>query len=298
MSDSDAFAWPLMRAKVLDTEMAYRVHGDAAEQAARIVFLHGNATNSFTWRKIAPFLDGLGQLIAPDLIGMGGSAKLRHTGAESYIYLIHRRYLDALLDTLVLTQNIIFITHGWGTALACDWAARHPGAVKGLCYMEAEITPLISAYMEEPAVEEYKFLRSKPGEAMALQTAYLMDKLLFAPLGPRLDNAEREAFFKPYETPGESRRPLLEWEREVPINGIPADTFDILISVRDWLAESDVPKLFVKAENSTKMVGERLEAARAANNQRELNVSAGAHPQEEAAGTIGLELVRWISRLS
>ncbi len=277
--------------------MAYRELGENAAHKNTIVFLHGNATSSFTWRKIAPFLDNLGRIIAPDLIGMGASAKLKGTGAESYIYLIHRRYLDALLEKLDIGTQVVFVTQGWGTALACDWALRNPAAVRGLCYMEAEITPLISAYMEEPVVDEYKFLRSKAGEALALQTSYLMDKLLFTPLGPRLDNAERETFFKPYETPGEGRRPLLEWEREVPINGIPADTFDILVNVRDWLAESPVPKLFVHAEHSTKMVGERLETARAANNQRELNVSAGAHPQEEAAGTIGLELVRWISSL-
>jgi haloalkane dehalogenase len=293
MSHAGEFDWPLQTRDVLGATMAVRLqgHGDP------VVFLHGNATHSFTWRKIAPFLDGLGRLIAPDLIGMGASAKLLNTGAESYIYLIHRRYLDALLAALGVTERIVFITHGWGTALAADWALRNPNAVQGLCYMEAEITPLISAYMEEPAVEEYKFLRSKPGESMVLQTTYLLDKLLFAPLGPRLDNAERDEFFKPYVQPGESRRALLEWEREVPINGIPADTFDILMGVREWLAESDVPKLFVKADPGAKMVGERLEAARAANNQRELAVSAGAHPQEEAAGTIGLELVKWISRL-
>ncbi len=277
--------------------MAYRDLGEAADGAPTIVFLHGNATSSFTWRKVAPFLENLGRLVAPDLIGMGASAKLKGTGAESYIYLIHRRYLDALLAKLEIGSRVVFVTHGWGTALACDWALRNPLLVQGLCYMEAEVTPLISAYMEEPVVDEYKFLRSKPGEAMALQTSYLMDKLLFAPLGPRLDDSEREIFFKPYETTGEGRRPLLEWEREVPINGIPADTFDILIGVRDWLAESAVPKLFINAERGVKMVGERLETARAANNQRELNVSAGAHPQEEAAGTIGLELVRWITNL-
>ncbi|MBL8643624.1 MAG: haloalkane dehalogenase [Rhodospirillaceae bacterium] len=293
MAASENFDWPLLKAHVLDTEMAYRTAGTGRP----IVFLHGNATSSYTWRKIAPFLDGRGCLIAPDLIGMGASAKLPRTGAESYIYLIHRRYLDALLAHLGVYRDVVFVTHGWGTALACDWASRNPSAVRGLCYMEAEITPLISAYMEEPVVEEYKFLRSRAGEAMALQTTYLLDKLLFAPLGPRLDDAEREEFFKAYATPGEARRPLLEWEREVPINGIPADTSDILLGVRDWLAESDVPKLFVKAEPGLKMVGERLETARAANNQRELSVSAVSHPQEEAAGTIGLELVRWISGL-
>jgi len=114
MSTSDAFSWPVQHVKVLDAVMAYR----AAGTGDPIVLLHGNATSSFTWRKIAPFIEGQGHLIAPDLIGMGGSSKLLNTGAESYIYLIHRRYLDALLDALNVRERVIFVTQGWGTALA------------------------------------------------------------------------------------------------------------------------------------------------------------------------------------
>ena len=38
-----------------------------------IVFLHGNPTSSYLWRNIMPHLEGVGRLIAPDLIGMGDS---------------------------------------------------------------------------------------------------------------------------------------------------------------------------------------------------------------------------------
>jgi haloalkane dehalogenase len=293
MSVSEQIAWPVRRVDVQGVSMAYREAGTGGP----IVFLHGNATSSYTWRKIAPYVEALGRVVAPDLLGMGASAKLQTAGAESYIYFIHRRYLDGLLAALGIDEGVVFIGHGWGAALACDWAVRHPGKVKGLCYMEAEITPLISTYMEPEAVEEYKFLRSRQGESMVLKTDYLLDKLLFTPLGRKLDDVERDEFFAPYQQPGESRRPLLEWEREVPINGIPADTSDILLSVRDWLATSEVPKLFIKAEPGLKMVGERLEAARAAVHQTELSVSAGAHPQEEVPGAIGLALAKWIGSL-
>jgi pimeloyl-ACP methyl ester carboxylesterase len=40
-----------------------------------IVFLHGNPTSSFLWRKVIPGLTAEGRCLAPDLIGMGQSGK-------------------------------------------------------------------------------------------------------------------------------------------------------------------------------------------------------------------------------
>ena len=52
--------------------MAYLDEGEGEP----IVFLHGNPTSSYLWRNVMPHLEGKGRLIAPDLIGMGDSAKL------------------------------------------------------------------------------------------------------------------------------------------------------------------------------------------------------------------------------
>lgn len=65
-----------------------------------IVFVHGNPTSSYVWRNIIKYVEGLGRCIAPDLIGMGDSDKLEHSGPQSYRFVEHRRYLDALLDAL------------------------------------------------------------------------------------------------------------------------------------------------------------------------------------------------------
>ena len=45
-----------------------------------IVFQHGNPTSSYLWRNVMPHLEGLGRLVACDLIGMGGSDKLDDSG--------------------------------------------------------------------------------------------------------------------------------------------------------------------------------------------------------------------------
>ena len=60
-------------------QMAYVDEGDGEA----IVFAHGNPTSSYLWRNVMPHLEGLGRLVACDLIGMGGSDKLQPVGPES-----------------------------------------------------------------------------------------------------------------------------------------------------------------------------------------------------------------------
>ncbi len=81
-----------------------------------IVFQHGNPTSSYLWRNIMPHCEGLGRLIACDLIGMGDSDKLSPSGPDRYSYAEQRDYLFALWDAIGLGNNIVFVIHDWGSA--------------------------------------------------------------------------------------------------------------------------------------------------------------------------------------
>ena len=61
----------LPKLSVLDSEMAYREAGSRG--APVVLFLHGNPTSSFIWRKIIPLVAPVAHCIAPDLIGFGQS---------------------------------------------------------------------------------------------------------------------------------------------------------------------------------------------------------------------------------
>ncbi len=74
-----------------------------------IVFLHGNPTSSYLWRNIIRHLSDLGRCVAPDLIGMGDSDKLQNSGPESYTFIEHRKYLDALLESIGVTDKVVFV---------------------------------------------------------------------------------------------------------------------------------------------------------------------------------------------
>jgi haloalkane dehalogenase len=63
--------------------MAWAEMGDPDGNA--IVFLHGNPTSSYLWRKVMPHVAGFGRCIAPDLIGMGDSDKLPDSGPDRYV---------------------------------------------------------------------------------------------------------------------------------------------------------------------------------------------------------------------
>jgi haloalkane dehalogenase len=95
------------RVTVLGRAMAYVDVG----QGDPIVFLHGNPTSSYVWRNVIPHLRGMGRCIAPDLIGMGDSDKLPDSGPSSYSFVEHRRYLDALLDSLGVREHVTFVLH-------------------------------------------------------------------------------------------------------------------------------------------------------------------------------------------
>ena len=71
MPGSKPYGEPRFR-EIKNKRMAYIDEGEGDA----IVFQHGNPTSSYLWRNVLPHLEGLGRLVACDLIGMGGSEKL------------------------------------------------------------------------------------------------------------------------------------------------------------------------------------------------------------------------------
>ena len=98
-----------------------------------IVLLHGNPTSSYLWRNVIPHLEGLGRVIAPDLIGQGDSEKLPESeGPERYSFQVAFDYLDGLLKHIAADQNVTLVLHDWGSGLGFHWASQNPQAVKGV----------------------------------------------------------------------------------------------------------------------------------------------------------------------
>ena len=61
--------------QVMDTRMSYLDTEKHNEKA--VVFLHGNPTAAYLWRAVIPHVQGQARCVAPDLVGMGHSDKLK-----------------------------------------------------------------------------------------------------------------------------------------------------------------------------------------------------------------------------
>ena len=292
---SAAFPYQKQRRRVLGREMAYVEVG----QGDPIVLLHGNPTSSYLWRNVLPHLQPLGRCIAPDLIGMGDSDKLPDSGPGSYRFVEHRRYLDALLEALDVRERVIFVIHDWGSALGFDWANRHREAVKGIAFMEAIVAPQGRDHWDKMGMRQaLEALRSEAGEAMVLQNNYFIEEILPNASLRKLSDEEMAHYRRPFAEPGEGRRPTLTFPRQIPIEGDPGDVTAIVAASSDWLAMSNVPKLFFKAEPGAILANDKDVAfIRRLPALTEVTVSGRHYVQEDSPDEIGRAIAGWMEAL-
>jgi haloalkane dehalogenase len=277
------------RIDVLGKRMAYVELGSGDP----IVFQHGNPTSSYLWRNVMPHVQGLGRCIALDLIGMGDSDKLEASGPDRYTFVEHRRFFDAALAALGITRDVTFVIHDWGSALGFDWANRHRDRVKGICYMEAIVRPLTWDTWPEAARAVFQGFRSPGGEEMVLQRNVFVERVLPGSILRKLTDEEMAVYRRPFDEPGEARRPTLTWPRQIPIEGEPADVVAIVQSYADWLARADVPKLFIDAEPGAILIGPQREFCRSWPNQSEVKVRGNHFLQEDSPDEIGRAIAAW-----
>lgn len=277
------------RIPVLDTEMAYIDEGEGDP----VVFLHGNPTSSYLWRNVIPEVASEGRrILAPDLVGMGESGKAPD---GSYRFFDHARYLDAWFDALEL-DNVVLVIHDWGSGLGFHWANRHRERVRGICYMEAFVRPVSWDEWPDSATKVFKLMRSPAGEKFVLEKNGFVEKILPASVIRELTEEEMNVYRKPFPTE-EDRRPTLTWPREIPFDGEPADVQEAAQNYAEWLAVSDVPKLFIDAEPGTILTQGPREFCRQWPNQTEVKVKGLHFIQEDSPVEIGQAVDQFINKL-
>ncbi|MCX5391635.1 haloalkane dehalogenase [Streptomyces sp. NBC_00094] len=234
---------------VLDSAMYYESYeGTGSHQGTGtpFVFLHGNPTSSHLWRHVLPAVGGGRRLLAPDLIGMGRSGKPEIT----YGYGEQARYLEAWCEALGLDE-VVLVGTDWGGSLAFDLAARHPGRVRGVAFMETILRPMAWAEFPEKARDRWRAFRTPGvGEELVLEKNLFIEDSFTQTVLTGLAEADLDAYRAPFPTP-ESRRPMLEWARAMPLDGEPAQVVARIEEYGKWLAASpEVPKLLLTFEGS------------------------------------------------
>lgn len=278
--------------EVFESHMAYTEEGKGDRA---VVFLHGNPTSSYLWRNVIPHVADRVRCLAPDLIGMGASGK----PDIAYRFADHARYLDAWFDALNVGE-VVLVGHDWGGALGLDWAAHHPERVRGVALLETFLRPMTWAEYPPEAAPLFQSLRTPgTGEKMVLEKNWFIETALRA-TNPQITDDDLAAYRAPYLEPA-SRRPLLQWAREIPIDDDPADVRDRFIAYDRWLADTpDVPKLLLTVEPGDRSLVSPAIVQWCRANIAGLEVEnvgqAGHHAPEDQPDAIGQVIARWLAQ--
>ncbi len=284
---------PKSRRNIHGSDMAYVDQGSGRP----IVFLHGNPTSSYLWRNIIPYVTDTHRAIAPDMIGMGDSAK----PDIDYTYEEQAAHLHGLLDELDL-RDAVLVVHDWGSGLGFHYARTRPERVSGIVFMESTVPPFFPIPSYEALGPFEEFLRGVStdgvGEEMVLKQNVFIDQSLRAGgTNKPLSDAIMAECNRPFPTP-ESRKPVLQWPREIPIAGEPENVFAVADANNKWLVSSEVPKLLFHVSPGAMVppqVAQHLEA-----NVKNLEMvhlgPVGHFVQEDYPDEIGKGIADWLKR--
>jgi haloalkane dehalogenase len=123
-------------------------HVDEGEGPA-VVFIHGEPTWSFLWRRVIPPVRDAGyRCIAPDLPGFGRSDK--PVDIDWYTYDAHTASVTALVAELDIHDATV-VVHDWGGPIGLRVAVEHPDRIARLVVLDTGLftghQPMTDAWM-------------------------------------------------------------------------------------------------------------------------------------------------------
>ena len=262
-----------------------------------IVLLHGNPASSFLWRNIIPELTQSGRVIVPDLIGHGDSDKLPASeGPDRYTLEVAYHYVEELLKTIGADKNVTLVIHDWGSGIGFLWAMRHSEQMKGIAYMEAIVKPMSWDDWDQDAAGIFKGFRSEKGEDLILNRNMFIEAVLPASVMRTLTEAEMNTYRAPYVN-ADDRQPLLNWPRQIPIEGEPENIVALVNEYGAFTASSEMPKLFINADPGSILTGRQREFCRTWPNQQEITVKGLHFIQEDSPLEIGQAVAKWVDNI-
>lgn len=189
-----------------------------------VLFLHGNPSWSYLWRRPILTLREEFRCIAPDHIGMGLSDK---PGADRYPYDLAARVddLDALIEHLVTSggapeRGWTLVLHDWGGPIGMTWACRHPDRVARLVLLNTAAFPNPRGERVRPLLRlPFRVLRhTRLGTRLFLRHNLFARGATWRPLGVRrrMPAPVRSAFLAPYDRP-EHRVAIQRFVQDIPL---------------------------------------------------------------------------------
>ena len=258
-------------------------HLDAGE-GPPVVFLHGEPTWSFLWRRVIPAVRDAGyRCIAPDLPGFGRSDKPLDIGW--YTYDAHTASVIALVDELGLRDATV-VVHDWGGPIGLRVAVERPDRIGRIVVLD---TGLFTGHQK--MTDAWMAFRAFVERTEDLPVGLLVRRACFTDPGDEVIAAYDAPYPNATAKAGARAFPLiLPTSPEMP-GGAAGQR------VLDALREDARPKLFLWADSDPVLpleTGRRFAAALGGEID---HVIAGASHflQEDAGPEIGALIASWLA---
>lgn len=256
-----------------------------------VLFLHGDPVWSYIWRQVLPHVSPTARCIAPDLIGMGLSAKpdIRYT------FFDHVRYVEGFIDRLKL-KKYTMVLHDWGCIIGFYIAMRRERNVRGLAFMEAMLAPYASwdDFPQELVPQFQQFRTPGLGYKLIVEDNVFIDQVLPASTMVPFTEQEMSCYRMPFLDPP-SRQVILQFVNQLPVAGQPADVAAATGRYAAWLKRTRLPKLFLWSDPGIITTAQDVEWAQ--KNYKNIQtpfLGQGLHfHQQEHPVEVGREVARW-----
>lgn len=259
-----------------------------------ILFLHGNATSSYLWRNIIPYLVPHGRCIAPDLIGMGKSDKPN----LDYHFFDHVKYVEGFIEKMGL-KNVTLVIHDWGSALGFHYAMRHESNIKAIAFMEAHFQTQTWEEFPDDFRFGFKLFRTPViGWFLISVLNMFPTAILQQGVERKLSKEEKDYYQAPFKTI-KSRKPLRMFPTCIPVSGQPQDMYEVETNFIEKLKKSNLPKMLFHATPGAIINEEGVAwCKKHYSNLKTVDIGAGNHfIQEDNPHMIGEELAKWYQDL-
>jgi len=190
----------------------FRMHFVDEGDGNPILFVHGDPTWSYLWRRFIPALSRRHRCVVPDQMGMGKSEVPQDAGRYRLVH--HVANLESLLLQLDL-RELTLVLHDWGGPVGLGVATRHRQRIRRLVLMN---TWAFAPWLAGPLPRLLEIIRSSRGEHFVLRkNGYVEAALRAGSAHPEsLTSAALAAYLAPFPTPA-SRLALLCWSRDIPV---------------------------------------------------------------------------------
>ena len=239
-------------------------------------------------------MKGQGRLIAPDLIGMGKSDK----PDIDYTFDDHYAYLEAFIEKLGL-KNVTLVIHDWGSGLGFHYAHTHEDNIKGIAFMEAIVKPMTWSEMPADMRMPFKMMRTPYIGWFMISVMNMFVKKMIPDTIKRKLSAEEMAYYMAPYTTIKSRKPVRVWPQQIPIDGKPKRTQQLIAAYSQWLQNSNIPKLCLHSQPGAIINPAAVKwIEKSIPNTKMVDIGEGIHfVQEDNPHGIGRAISEWHSKI-